>query len=162
MAETSKKRFPWFRIVLAVSLAINLLVAGAFIGAKFSGKDPRKASISERIGFSLGPYGRALTESDRQEMARAFRTRASELRQVRSEMRNLGGEVVTAVRAETFDPDRVSTLLSRQIELTSQIQAIGSELLIDRLDSMEASERTEFAEKLDRILKRGPARKDRQ
>jgi hypothetical protein len=64
--ETGKKRLPWGRIVLAVSLAFNLLIAGMYVGAKFSGKGPDKRGDRSQISaLAGGPYGRALSREDR-------------------------------------------------------------------------------------------------
>ena len=76
MADTpnpAPKPRNWLRIVLVVSLGVNLLIAGAFIGSSFSEKSGREKNSSTLA--PVGPYGRAFSKEDRQALRQSFEAR---------------------------------------------------------------------------------------
>lgn len=161
-AQTPEPRsgLPWVRIVLFTSLALNLLVVGAFVGSRLSQDDPSREVRSERnqIGANIGPYGRALSKEDRRALGRAFVARAGEFRENRQQMRALGSQVVEALRAEPYDRDLVADLLTRQIAISQQVQTRAQNLLLDRIDEMTPETRAAFADNLEEMLRRGKKR----
>lgn len=157
MTDETKKKLPWLKVVLAVSLGLNLLIAGAVVGAKMSGfRSDRVDDKGERLGFSVGPYGRALTKEDRREMRKAFVKRAPELRQDRRAMRGFGQDLVAALRQQPFDGDAITTILTKQLELAGDMQAVGKDVLAERISAMTPEARLAFADRLEMMLKRGP------
>lgn len=158
--QGSKYRLPWVRIVLFTSLALNLLIAGAFVGARFSERGPegKPASVRDQIAGIVGPYGRALSQEDRRALGRSFVRNARELRGTRQEMRALGRQVVEALRAEPFDPASVRALLDQQIALSQGLQTKGRTLLVEQIEAMTPQARIAFADRLEAMLKRGPRR----
>lgn len=143
------------RLLLAASLGVNLLVAGIFAGAHFSGKPERSGAQRDHRSLPLGPYGRAFSKEDRAELRKAFGGRKDWFAKSRSQMRAFGQEMVTAMRAEPFDAGAVEDILNRQGALQTQFQTEGRTLLVDRITAMTADQRAAFAEKLEKGLKRG-------
>lgn len=155
---------PWMRIVLFTSLALNLLVLGAVVGSRFGEKEQLRKERVEvpGIGNAIGPYGRALSKEDRRALGREFVRNARELRSTRQEMRALGAQVVDALRAEPFDATPVRALLGQQIEVGQQLQRKGQSLLVERIEAMTPAARAEFADNLEKMLKRGPRKPHRE
>ncbi len=158
-----KPGLPWMRIVLFTSLALNLLVVGAVVGSRFGEKEQPKNARDDRgqIGAAIGPYGRALSKDDRRALGREFVKNAKELRATRQEMRALGAQVVEALRAEPFDVAPIRGLLDQQIALGQNLQRKGQTLLVERIEAMSPEARAEFADNLEKMLKRGPRKPPR-
>lgn len=153
-----KQGKPWTRILLVVSLGINLLIAGAVVGAYVTGGGERRAGNDGPRDNWAGPYGRALSKEDRAEMRKSFEGRRSWFRDTRRQMRGFGTEMAAAVRAEPFDPSVVKDILDRQRAVQSSVHGEGQALLIERLTDMSPDQRAAFAEKLEKGLRRNKAR----
>ncbi|MEM9583404.1 MAG: periplasmic heavy metal sensor [Pseudomonadota bacterium] len=156
MTETTPKPTPrWMRLLLVLSLGANLLVIGAFLGAKLSGGAPSGKAERGAHQMSLGPYGRALSKEDRAALRAAFSDRRPWFKQSRQQMREIGRELVAAMRMTPFDLAVVEQLLSKQSEMQSAFQAEGRGLLLERIEAMTPDQRAAFAEKLEKGLNKG-------
>ena len=63
MDATPNARFRWSKLVLFISLAVNLLILGVVIGHLFLGPPDRPHEMKARdLGF--GPFVQALPEKD--------------------------------------------------------------------------------------------------
>jgi len=145
----------WGRLALFVSLAINLLVAGVVAGALLNGpRDRDQAPVLGDLG--LGPFAHALPRGDRRALTGALRDRASAFRENRAQMRVLFEAVLTALRAKPYDHAALSEVINRQQAQVVQRQALGRQLLLDRIAAMSDAERTDYADELDKSLRRGP------
>ncbi len=156
--ENPKKGNRWMRVLLVVSLGVNLLVAGMVAGAYFGGGSEKRSGANGLRNSWVGPYGRALSKEDRAEMRKSFEGRKPWFDERRGRMRGFGNEMANAVRAEPFDPAVVNDILQRQRSLQSAIQAEGQSMLVDRLTAMTAEQRAAFAENLEKGLRRGKRR----
>ncbi|QYZ68525.1 periplasmic heavy metal sensor [Neotabrizicola shimadae] len=145
------------KIALAVSVALNLAVAGLVAGAVLK-SGPMRDQMVRDLGF--GPFAEALSDSDRKELRRAFVDRSPGLRDLRETLRKDMAGVLAALRAQPFDPAALRAALEVQTErLTGQMQ-MGQLLLAERIDSMSEAERLAFADRLEESMKRGRGKKD--
>jgi uncharacterized membrane protein len=161
MAKTApdapKTRRPWGKIVLFVSLALNLLVVGVVIGAVVNGPRDRDRNPALRdLGF--GPFVHALPRADRRELGEALLRQAGAFRQNRAEMRASFEAFLGALRAEPFDPDVLLQVVNDQQVRITERQALGRQLLLDRIEAMTPDQRSAYANDLDRSLRRGDRR----
>jgi len=163
MAEVSKNkdktRPGWMRIALFTSLAVNLLIVGLVGGAllrhdRQSLNDAHRAPLRE-LGY--GPYGRALSASDRSEIGKAMIGRSGDLRANRAEFRAQITTLLGALRTQPFEPAVVQNIIVLQQEKLIERQEIGRQLLLDRINAMDDKERAAFANRLERSLRRGQA-----
>ena len=153
--ETGKKRLPWGRIVLAVSLAFNLLIAGMYVGAKLSGKGPDKRGDRSQISaLAGGPYGRALSREDRKALGQKFREQRRAAPNGRREMREIGLELAAAMQASPFQAETVTALLKRQSEVVGRVQARNLDGFADYLVAMTPEARMAYGAELEKILTR--------
>lgn len=150
---TPRKR-NWGRWLLTGSLALNLALVGAMVGAHFSDRKGSPKGEREIQSSFVGPYGRALSKEDRRAIRRALLTRAPSLKEKRGEMRRIVGELSEALRAEPFDPEAVNTILDKQREVQFRLQDTGREVLIERLTAMTPEARAAFADNLEKGMKR--------
>lgn len=159
--STPTTRAPlWLRLVLIVSLALNLLVAGTVIGHMMR-DDPR--GRVPRVDRIEGPMTFALTKDDRREIGKALRQKYRENRPSRQQIVEDYQGVIAALRSDPFQPDRVEKAFGNQRAAAVTRMEIGQDLLIERLIAMTPEERHAFADRLEEGLERGPGRegKDR-
>lgn len=158
----TKKRGGWGRALLFVSLAANLLVVGVIAGAiirhdRFDGPmDGHRPTALQDLGFGL--YGRALSPSDRREITRTFQEHGPELIANRKQARDQVKTLLGALRADPFDLTSVRTIAAQQHSMLFERHALGQRILIGRIKAMNGQERAAFADRLERLLHRGPVR----
>ena len=147
MAEREQKAGRLGRVVLVISLAINLavagLVAGTLISGGFGGKPPRQ------IDLGLGPVVQALTPPQRREIAMGLRRDGAFQRP------NLRGDhdaIVDALTADPFVPDALRAVLQEQSDLIAQTQARAQDALVETVTGMTTQERRAFADRLMREM----------
>lgn len=164
MEQTAKTKSPrlWLRIVLFVSLALNLAVVGVAVGA-IARFGPHKDAHPPRADQVSGVYTYALTEQDRRKIGREmFRNQRGALPS-RQEMAADYEAMVAALRAQPFDADAAGAILHRQIEFGQRRAELGRGLLLQRLSEMTAEERAAYADRLENALQqRFNGRHDRE
>ena len=156
VSDTPKRR--WGRVVLFVSLALNLLVAGVVAGALLGGPRDRDRDPALRdLGF--GPFVSSLSRSDRAALRDGLRREAGALRENRAAMRAQFEELLTLLRAEPYDHAAVRAHVEGQHTRISERVTLGRQLLLERIEAMAPEERGAYADKLDEALRRGPGKR---
>lgn len=141
------------RIALAVSVALNLAVAGLAAGAWLKDGPPRGMPRD----LSFGPFSEALSDEDRRALRKALFDRAPAFRETRAAARAEFAALVAALRADPFDASAVQTALTAIEARNAQRLALGRSLIEARILEMSAEERLAFAERLEKGLRRRPA-----
>lgn len=140
------------RIALAVSVAINLLVAGLGIGAVLHG-GPDRDQMSRDLGF--GPFSEALDMDQRRALRDNLMQKAPQIRGAMEQRRADLALLLTALRAEPFDANAMhSALETMRTRLEGQL-LLGQNALADVLIAMPAEQRLQFADRLERGQRRG-------
>ncbi len=149
----------WSRtgIFLALSLALNLLVAGIIAGALLSPDGPR-GHQTDRAGRDIGatPFVRAVDPGDRRSILAAARGEAQSLRRNRDELRLRFDALLGAIRADVFDPSEVAALLALQRSAAAERQEIGERILIEYLGDLDVDARGAYADRLESMVRRRP------
>lgn len=142
------------RIALAVSVALNLAVAGMAAGAYFKhgGPEGRDAIIRD-LGF--GPFTDALSPEDRDALRRAFLAKVPDIRKSRNAMRQNQQDLLAALRADPFDQAQLLAVMAAQSSRTATQLGTGQDLLKDLLLGMSQDARLAFADRLEERLGRG-------
>lgn len=143
------------RILLVLSLALNLAVIGLIVGAGVSGRFGDRPPRS--FDFGLGPVARALESDERRAIGRELR-RDGALRGY--DMRQGANDMVAALRAEPFEPETLRELMALQAAHVGQLQRSAQDALLDQITTMTPERRAAFAEKLEQELQRGRTRRD--
>lgn len=143
------------RILLVLSLALNLAVIGLIVGAGVSGRFGDRPPRS--FDFGLGPVARALESDERRAIGRELR-RDGALRGY--DMRQGANDMVAALRAEPFEPETLRELMALQAAHVGQLQRSAQDALLDQITAMTPERRAAFAEKLEQELQRGRTRRD--
>ncbi|WP_432447854.1 periplasmic heavy metal sensor [Aliiroseovarius marinus] len=169
MSETSNKTGPqgpakprrkWPKVLLAVSLTLNLLVIGLVVGAKAGGHhgrsfDPRgpERDVIGRLGFA--PLAGAFTPRDRRAIGKEMKARSGSYRDHGKLLEQEFSAMLEELRADPFDADRFALLMQSQADrMHSRAQTLRG-LVIDRISLMSLAERRDFADRIARKVKRG-------
>lgn len=152
-----KPPFRWVRLVLFVSLALNLGVLGMVGGALLGRAGHERAEFAVRdIGF--GVFTEALEEEDRQALRRAYGQARPNIRADRRAMRNDFQTLLAALRADPFDAEGLRAVLQGAADRIAQRQALGQTVLMGRVEGMTPTARAALANRLEQSLKRRPRR----
>ena len=148
-----KPRRRWGKLVLFVSLALNLAVVGMVAGAFLGGPHDRDGSSALRdLGF--GPFVYALPREDKREIDVALKREAGSFRDNRAEIKRQFEGFLAALRADPFDNAEVERLIGDQRSRIGERQRLGQRLLMERIRAMDARKRGDYADKLDSLLRR--------
>ena len=143
------------RIALAVSVALNLAVAGVAAGVvlrNHSG-DGRNDGVRE-LGF--GPFTEALSPQDRRALRQSYLASAPDIRGMKRQRRDDAMAVLQALRATPFNPESLTALMAAQQQRMAQQLTLGQQVLGDFLIAMAPADRAAFAKRLeDRLRPKG-------
>lgn len=162
MSDTTtppRRRGLWWKLLLVVSLAINLMIAGIVAGWIFSkGPPSRMPADGDRAARSLGvePFVRALEPDDRRALLDDYRRESETLRENRRELRDRFERLLTAIAADPYDAEAVRTVMADQRVAAARRQEVGERLLLNRLEAMSADERRAFVDRLREGVRRKP------
>jgi len=153
----ARRAIGWTRILLVVSLAANLGVAG-FVGGAMLRYGPKGHPVPVRdLGF--GPFSEALDGTDRDALRNAFMAQAPDFRASRREQRAEFANILDTLRAEPFEPAALRAVLERQNNRMADMLALGQSLIFDRIAGMTPEARGAFADRLETSLTHRPDRR---
>lgn len=133
------------KILLGVSLGLNMLMIGAAGGMFFHNDGPGHIRDA-----AYGPYTRALSHKDRKAIGMTLREEAGSARQNLPKIRASYAALKSALMADVYDSELVHRLIIEQQAHGMKRYEIGQRLLLERLDAMSQQERRDFAERLGR------------
>lgn len=143
----------WLRILLVLSLGVNISVAGLAIGSAYKwrtdGGPPRS------LDLSLGPLSRALGPEDRRAVIEEMRSRGDGQRPGFREIRGRSEDLLILLRAEEFDAGAFADALDQIRDMALAFQDDGQVAMIARISEMSPDERRALADRLQE-QSRGP------
>lgn len=159
MAEVQTKTGRWRRILLVVSLGLNLAVAGLVVGVMVNG-GPRNGP--PRYDLTAGPLTRAM-EADRRTAVRdALRESDVFRRADRSDIRADMQAILASLRADEFDQTEFRAALSRQRQRLQAGQDAVLDAVAAQINDMSFEERAAFADRVEEQLRRAPPARERR
>lgn len=144
----------WMKLLLILSLAANVAVAGLFIGHSIRPhEDDRGARGSDRIVSWVVD----MVPEDRREFAMTHMSQARDrIGAARAQRTARLPVVLDAIRAEPFDPAALDAALDAMFNRSTSGRAILREHLITMLAGFTPAERAAFAERFaERLGERG-------
>lgn len=142
------------RILLVVSLALNLLVAGLVAGRLFHGHPGGGHPMA--VDLPLGPFARALSPEDRRAIGRDLLGDPA-LRDMRRSLREADlATLAAALRAEPFDRAAAAAVIAAQSQKLRALEDAVEEALLARFAAMTAEERAALADRLMAEMRRAP------
>lgn len=145
-SATKQRASVWIRIVLGLSLALNLAVLGVVVGTALRhGGAERMRSPSHSGGAAL--Y-RALPPDER----RAFRSELlARNPNLRNPAQNGQDAVIAALRTRPFDVQVLSAALSAESTQRDVWQRAVQQLWLERVTAMDDAARASFADRIAEI-----------
>jgi uncharacterized membrane protein len=150
----------WMRVLLVISLALNLLVAGLVVGAGVGGAGPGRAPLPRDPGSAL--LMRAMPDNHRRAFETAYRR---ELRETwrgggRGAMRADMDAALAALRTEDFDQGALAAAVSAQrTRMSSRVEA-GDRVFLRTVSAMSPAERRAYADRIEETIARWARRAD--
>jgi len=141
----------WVKVVLALSLALNLAIAGAVAG--FFLRDGPMRDSRTAMGYAA-PYIIALPREARRGVFQTIRS--DDALPKRKDRRAQYAEMLAALRSDPFDGDAVRTILTRQWQSVGDIQDVAQSAWLAAVSGMSTDERAAYVEKVEEVLRRGP------
>ncbi len=139
------------RILLAASLALNILVLAAFGGAvAMRGKWQGHAGA----GMMGGALTHALTPEDRHAIRDQMRAMRGDAAGARAARRAAHDGLIEDLRRVPFEPERVAAHLQTRRQQMNERLELGQTLLLQRLSAMSDAERAAFADRVSEYDKR--------
>ncbi|WP_298430630.1 periplasmic heavy metal sensor [uncultured Jannaschia sp.] len=140
------------KIALGLSLALNLVVAGAVVGARLSGGPPGRDGGTGRS--EIGAIARGLDAPTRRAMGRALRDDPA-IRADRAAMRAAQSELRAALVADPFDRAALLDAMRARQALQGRLTDRGFEAFADAVAGMTPEARAELAARMSRRRPQG-------
>lgn len=135
-----------WRVVMVLSLALNIAVIGAVAGLAISGR--AKDGPPQKIMFDFGPVSRALEPSDRREIGDRIRRTGTKPFN-REEQRANIVDLAAALRQDPFDVDLVARELNTFHARSEKVQEDAQAAFLAHLASMSNEARMHLADRLE-------------
>lgn len=142
------------KIALAVSVAINLAIAGLVLGAVWHGGPGGRSDMMVR-DFGFGPFNDALLPEDRLALRQSVMGKMGDIRAARQQMQADGAAIQAALRADPFDPGALSAALDAQARNIADRLTFGSDVIRDFILGLTPEARVAFANRLDQRMRHG-------
>ena len=140
------------RIVLALSLAANLAVAGFVLGDALDRHGPGPGNMARDLAF--GPFTEALTDSDRRALAKTLFAKAPGMRDARKAMEADISAILSTLLADPFDPLALDAAFAAQNLRASENLRVAQTALREFLVGMTPQDRIDFANRLQQRMDR--------
>lgn len=155
----------WMKLLLGVSLALNLAVAGLVAGhALRDWRDRPYAAAAGEAGLDRR-QARLLSmvpAAEREAAKQVLLGRQGEIDRARNEMREAHMALIDAIRADPLDPERLEQALARRNEASGAYWRIGSEQVVEIARKLDAEERAVLADRLEERTRRWMERQNRK
>ncbi len=152
MADT-KKPGRILKLVLVVSLGINLAIGGLALGVWAIDK-PKRPPSPDAIAF----LSFALPIEHRNALREQLVSRRAELRANRAAINELRGQMIETLQAEPFEIAVIEDILQRQRERFLALGELAHSALLERIELLSPEDRAIYVESLKRQARRPPRR----
>ena len=146
--EAPSRAVPWWMVLLVVSLAANLLVAGALAVRFFA---PDRYERFTGSGYSpLIPrrFFGDLPADRRKELGDLLRQNRARFRGDFAEMRKVAGEIADALEKEPYDEAAVIAAIRRHAEIAAGMVQRGSDVTTELVRKLRPEERALLARRI--------------
>jgi Spy/CpxP family protein refolding chaperone len=137
------------RIVLFVSLAINLIVVGIVLGAKAGGHPMRHGMRQDAV---FGPLTDGFSREERRVLRERFETASPGFRAERREVAADFRALAALLRAEVWDRAAAEAILVRQGDRMEGRMATGRAVLLEHLDELTPEARQALGAQIERRM----------
>ena len=156
----------WMKMVLILSLSVNVAIAGLVGGSAIrhwqhgvaSGKWQNEPGLDRRQTRIL----RMVPDARRGEARMILLARQDDYKAARGTMRAAQQGLVEAIRQEPLDPERLAAALAERRAASGRMWGIGYEQMVEIVHRLDAAERAELATRLEERTRRWMERQERK
>ncbi len=155
----------WMKLLLIVSLALNLAVAGLVGGHAIRGSDDRafaKVEPEPDLDRRQTRLLHMVPEAERDQARQMLLARQDEIDRARRQMQEAHMALIEAIRQDPLNPERLEQALARRHEASGTFWQIGSEQLVAIARKLDGGARDKLAERLEERTRRWMARHERK
>lgn len=147
-----------WKIVLGLSLAMNLLFVGLIAGAVWrnGGEGPRSFKGGPELQSYAAPYVRALPRAERRALHQSIR--AAHPRLGREARRAVYAQMLAALRADPFDAAAIQTILDEQRTAILGLQEAAQTQWMRAISDMTPEARAAYADRLQEVIEKAGRR----
>lgn len=150
-APTPPRTAGWVKVLLVLSLGLNLAILGLAAGAAL--RDGGPPTRGDR-GFGFGPLVEALDREDRKAVRSAFFKDFPALKQDRAALRGDFDALIALLRAPELDPTALDAALARIAERSADMLDHGRDIIGAHLKALDQPSRAAFADRLEKAVER--------
>ncbi len=143
---TLKPKTPWMKILLVVSLGLNLAVAGLIIGAKMSGHGGGKNPYAGGTGMRVLMH--ALPSEKRAEARVFFRQNREKHRMNGTGMRGSLDNIGAAIAAQPFDAEALNDAFNKQKAHIQAMTQDAQQAFVAIVADMTDAERLQYVDNM--------------
>lgn len=144
-----KRRLPWLKLALVLSLALNVLVVGMLWGVM---------TRTTQQGSLVRSAVAALPAQDRRELRRATGAILREARRQSESGTGTPQQMLAALRADDFDPEAFSDALRQAQDRLLRMSTQMHDQLLEKVSAMSREERHAYADSFEERIRTRPAR----
>lgn len=141
----SKRRFPWLKAALVMSLALNLLFVGGAAARFFTHDRPERISGISQMQLVPKRFFGELDRQRRSELLSVFKEYRDEFREGRSRARDEMMNLANALIAEPYDPTAVKSVVDRFSQTSAGLIGQGGEAALTFIGKLTPEERQVLA-----------------
>ena len=159
MSDISSKSTPstrgrnWTRIALLISLALNLVIVGALVGAFWKNEKPTGRHL-DRMSMGIGAYVRALPEPAKSEVMTLVGTGSEDRRSFRRAMRERQREFERVLLEKPFSEQAVRKALLQRRDFALDKTVRLQDAYVDALVAMSDAERAAHFDRAQELLEK--------
>ncbi len=146
----------WPRVLLVLSLTLNLLILGVIAGAQVRDvRDLRRAPPPTRETLrdtGMAPFFDAMPRDMRGRMGAQMRSRMGAHGPDRDMLAQEMRDMIAVLKTEPYDAAALTALLNAQQARAEARAAAGRKLLLNQIAGMSAAERERFADELSKLF----------
>ena len=148
----ARTRWHWWRIVLIVSLALNLLVGGAVVSRFFMHEHMQRFGGISNVQLIPRHFLSDLPRERRAELLTVFRGHAAKIRAERQASRAAAAKLADVLEAEPYDEAKLRVVAAEFGDTGNRVIAQGIDAAMELIAKLTPEERKLLAE---HIRKRG-------
>lgn len=157
-SSTSKTKL-WIRILLAVSLCLNIGFLGLIGGAAWryhsTGGEKMRTPGAPTASF----YMRALDRDDRRALGIKMRDAGRKNKKLPSDIRAGFEAALDILRADEFDAQAFDQIVRQHAKTADARLNSAREVFLDHITTLSAEDRQAYADRLEKTLRKGPGKK---
>lgn len=146
--DTTARKWRWGKVLLALSLALNVAILGAIGGAAYRFKDRRDGATPPSLAVML------FRELDRETRHKLMRHASGRHDSVRGQRAANRKDLFAALRAEPFALEPVIEVLDRHAGRQAAFREAVREEWLSKLQNMSSEERAALVDRMERRSQR--------